>query len=117
MKRLLFGLLALMASALASISAYAGPTERSTTTGIPTFAEVVRRPLSLAEAINIAAAQNAVILAAQKDVEARYGIAIQVRSIVLPKVIESAAYQVSQDSLIEANQAENRELPSFRILI
>jgi outer membrane protein len=80
--------------------------------GVPSFAQLLRRPLSLAEAVNIAAAQNAVILAAQKEVEARYGIAIQVRSIVLPHVTESASYLYRQDSLLEVT-----ELPTFRLFI
>lgn len=77
----------------------------------------LHRPLSLGDALVIAATHNATILAARKEVEARYGIAIQVRSIVLPKVIESAAYVYQQDTLIESNRIENRELPSFRINI
>jgi outer membrane protein len=79
---------------------------------VPTFGELLRHPLSLVEAVNIAAAQNAVILAAQKEVEARYGVAIQVRAIVLPKLVESASYDYHSDSLIERT-----EVPSFRLLI
>jgi outer membrane protein len=78
--------------------------EKEIVTGPPPFEEMVRRPLSLGEALNIAATRNATILAAKSDVEARYGIAIQVRAIVLPKALAQVAYSVSQDSLIEANE-------------
>jgi outer membrane protein len=80
-------------------------------TAAPTFTEMVRRPLSLADALNIAAEQNALILAAEKDVEARFGVAVQVHAIVLPKVIAEAGYAIRQDSAIEANH--NRDIPSF----
>jgi len=79
---------------------------------VPSYRELLRRPLSLLEAVNIAVAQNAVIRAAQKEVEARYGVAIQVRAIVLPKLVESASYVYHSDSLIERT-----EVPSFRLLI
>lgn len=92
------------ASCALSSVASAGSNEKQMVTGVPTFDEMVRRPLSLAEALNIAATQNAVILAAKSDVEARYGIAVQVRAIVLPKALAEVGYQVTQDSLIETNE-------------
>src|SRR6516165_3799118 len=79
---------------------------------VPSYRELLRRPLSLLEAVNIAVAQNAVIRAAQKEVEAQYGVAIQVRAIVLPKLVESANYTYLQDTLIERT-----EVPSSRLLI
>ncbi|RYD76148.1 MAG: TolC family protein [Verrucomicrobiaceae bacterium] len=80
---------------------------------IPTFEELLQRPLSLADALNIAAEQNAVILAARNEVEARFGVAVQVRAIVFPKLIARSEYNIRQDSLIEANQ--NREIPEAEI--
>ena len=88
--------------------ATAGTNGKETVVGPSSFEEMVRRPLSLGEALNIAATQNSIILAAKSDVEARFGIAVQVRSIVLPKVLAEVAYSVTQDSLIEAN--ENSEV-------
>src|SRR4051812_12851578 len=99
---------------LATVAAFAGGTGREKTT-LPSFSELLHRQLSLTEAINIAAEQNSVILAARKEVEARYGVAVQVRAIVLPKVLAEAGYAVRQDSLIEQNQ--NRELPSADVSI
>src|SRR4051794_5123511 len=72
--------------------------------GIPPFELMVRNPLSLAQALNIAAAQNSTIKAARSDVEARFGIAIQVRAIVLPKALNDVGYAVVQDSVIESNE-------------
>ena len=80
--------------------------------GVPSFRELLRRPLSLVEAVNIAAAQNAVIRSAQKEVEARYGVAIQVRAILLPKLVETANYLYRHDSLIE-----RAKIPSLRLSI
>jgi outer membrane protein len=116
MSRILFRSIALIILTFGFVLfARGGGTERNRGVpayGVPSFRELVRHPLSLVEAVNIAAAQNAVIRAAQKEVEARYGVAIQVRAIVLPKVLESASYEFRQDSLIERT-----ELPSFRLLI
>jgi outer membrane protein TolC len=101
---------ALLLAALAVSSiAHAGSDGKAIARAVPSFREILRRPLSLSEALDIAAEQNAVILAARKDVEARFGVAIQVRSLVLPKVLAEAAYGFRQDSLIEQNQ--NREVP------
>jgi outer membrane protein len=85
-------------------SAFAGTDSKDRVSGIPTFEQLLREPLSLGQALNIASEQNALILAAKSDVEARYGIAVQVRSIVLPKALSEVAYQAVQDSLIEANE-------------
>jgi outer membrane protein len=66
---------------------------------------VLRRPLSKVEALNIAIAHNGAILQAQKEVEAIAGVAIQTRAILLPKVTNSASYAMREDSLIEGNQS------------
>jgi outer membrane protein len=108
--------LALFLSALAFLPvAHAGSNGNDGSGVIPSFEELLRKPLSLADALNIAAEQNAVILAAKKDVEARFGIAVQVRAIVLPKVLAETAYLFQQDSLIEQNQ--NRDIPSTQITL
>jgi outer membrane protein TolC len=85
-------------------SAIAGTDSKEGVGGVPTFDQLMRQSLSLGEALNIASAQNATIRAARSDVEARYGIAIQVRAIVLPKALSEVGYQASQDSLIETNE-------------
>src|SRR6478672_486914 len=85
-------------------NALAGPDNKGAVGGIPTFEELLRQNLSLGQALNIASEQNALIRAARSDVEARYGIAVQVRAIVLPKALSEVGYQVAQDSLIETNE-------------
>src|SRR6478672_5454095 len=84
--------------------AFAGTDSKDRVSGIPTYEQLIRQTLSLGEALNIASEQNALIRAARSDVEARYVIAIQVRSIVLPKALSEVGYQVAQDSLIETSQ-------------
>jgi len=50
------------------------------------------RPLSLADALNTALAQNAAILKAQNDLEAAHGIVVQTRAVALPQVAASGKY-------------------------
>jgi outer membrane protein TolC len=66
--------------------------------------ETLRRPLSKADALNIAFARNGTVLQARKDVEAATGVSIQLRAIVYPKLVNQTQYSVVQDSLIEANK-------------
>lgn len=104
MHRSLFPVLVSLAALVFASLLPAGTDPKDHVSGIPPFEVMVRHPLSLGEALNIAAEQNATILAARSEVEARYGVAVQVRSIVLPKALSEVAYQVVQDSLIETNE-------------
>jgi outer membrane protein TolC len=58
-------------------------------------------PLSVADALNLAEAQNAAILKAKKDLEAQYGVAVQTRAIVLPKVEMAGNYRRVDEGSIE----------------
>ncbi len=51
------------------------------------------RPLSLADALNTALQQNGDILRAQSDLRAQYGIVVQTRAVVLPKLAANGNYQ------------------------
>ena len=54
------------------------------TTAAPTNTTAwLTRPLSLADALNTALAQNAAILKAQNDLEAAHGIVVQTRAVAL----------------------------------
>ena len=64
------------------------------------------RPLSQADCINIALAQNADILKAQSDLKASQGVVIQTRAIALPQVVASGKYQDNESSLVQ-------QFPSF----
>src|SRR5665213_2879919 len=59
------------------------------------------RPLSQADCINIALAQNADILKAQSDLKASQGVVIQTRAVALPQVIASGKYTDVDQSLVQ----------------
>lgn len=62
-------------------------------------------PLSLAEAVNLALAQNPNVLRARKDLEATQGIAIQTRAIALPVLGISGSYGAVQRTDIDTFEA------------
>jgi outer membrane protein TolC len=66
--------------------------------GLPPWLE---RPLSLADCLNIAFAQNAEVLKSRQDIEAAIGLAIQTKAIVIPKVRASSDFSVRQDSNVD----------------
>lgn len=59
------------------------------------------RPISIADALNLALKQNGTILQAQHQIEAAYGVAIQTRAIALPTLTEHAQYGLRDDGLTE----------------
>ena len=59
------------------------------------------RPLSMAEALNIALSQNPTILKAKNDLEASYGIVVQTRAVALPTVQATGQYKKTDPSAIE----------------
>lgn len=77
--------------------------------------EPLRKPLSKVDALNIALQKNGTIRQAQCDVEAAYGIAIQTRAILLPRLGVGGNYAAREDSLIEANRY--RQLPSTTVTL
>ncbi len=58
------------------------------------------RPLSLADTLNIALAQNATILKAKNDLEASHGIVVQTRAIALPQLQATGKYTDNEITLI-----------------
>lgn len=56
------------------------------------------RPLSLAEALDIALQQNSAIRKSQADLEATYGVVVQTRAIALPKLGVTSSYTANEDS-------------------
>lgn len=60
------------------------------------------RPLSLADCLNLAEAQNGTIAAAKKNLEATEGVVIQTRAIVLPKLQLAGNFAIIDESSIEA---------------
>lgn len=60
------------------------------------------RPLTLADTLNIALAQNATILEAKSDLEAQHGIVVQTRAVALPTLKASGQYQDEEITLLQA---------------
>jgi outer membrane protein len=59
------------------------------------------RPLSLADTLNTALAQNATILKAQNDLEASHGVVVQTRAVALPQLLASGKYQDNEQTLVQ----------------
>ena len=60
------------------------------------------RPLSLADALNTALAQNATILKAKNDLEASQGVVVQTRAVALPQVVATGQYKATDPQAVEA---------------
>jgi len=60
------------------------------------------RPLSVADALNLALQQNGTILKAKSDLEASAGLVVQTRAIVYPRAVIGGNYQAVQDSSIDS---------------
>src|SRR6267143_1603897 len=54
--------------------------------------EWLTRPLSVVEAVDVALRQNSSILRGKADLEAAYGVVVQTRAIVLPKLRATSGY-------------------------
>src|SRR5579863_9643583 len=59
------------------------------------------RPLSMADALNVALEQNATIREAKNDLEAQHGLVIQTRAVALPSVRATGQYTDEELSLIQ----------------
>ncbi|HEX3889896.1 MAG TPA: TolC family protein [Verrucomicrobiae bacterium] len=62
----------------------------------------ISRPLSLADCLNLALQQNALILKAQNDLEASHGVVVQTRAVALPQLVASGQYKYTEPSAIES---------------
>jgi outer membrane protein TolC len=67
-------------------------------------------PLSLADALNMAEGHNANLLKARQDLEAQYGVAIQTRAIVYPRVQASGSIRRVDEGRIEGFGTESNTL-------
>ena len=67
-------------------------------TNVPAW---LARPLSLADALNVALAQNATLLKAKNDLQAAHGLVVQTRAVALPQVIASGKYQDEELTLLQ----------------
>jgi outer membrane protein TolC len=60
------------------------------------------RPLSLADCLNIALAQNADILKAQSDLQASQGVVVQTRAVALPQMQATGKYADEEKTLLQS---------------
>ena len=85
-----------------SVSALSVPAQTTdasvTDTNLPAW---LTRPLSLVDALNTTLQQNTTILKAKSDLEATYGVVVQTRAIVIPKLQASGSFTGNDPSLIE----------------
>ncbi|MDB6112760.1 MAG: Outer rane efflux protein, partial [Pedosphaera sp.] len=82
----------ILAAALLVTAALPLAAAETETNNIPPW---ISRPLSLTEAINLALKQNGNILRGQSDLEAQYGVVIQTRAVVFPRLGVSGNYQTT----------------------
>src|SRR5439155_7693036 len=64
-------------------------------------ADWLSKPISLEDSINIALNQNSAILKAKSDLRAAYGLVVQTRAIVIPKVRATGIYQINDEAAID----------------
>ena len=62
----------------------------------------ITRPLTLADCLNIALAQNATILKAKNDLEAQQGVVVQTRAVALPQLTATGQYKDTDPNAIES---------------
>lgn len=60
------------------------------------------RPLAIAEAVDLALAQNSAIRMSAADLEAAHGIVVQTRAIALPRVVVTGAYSAHEESAVDS---------------
>ncbi|HNQ72620.1 MAG TPA: TolC family protein [Verrucomicrobiota bacterium] len=61
-----------------------------------------QRPLSLADALNLALQQNRTILQSRQNVEAATGVSLQTRAVTIPKIQSSGSYTDTDRRALEA---------------
>ena len=74
-------------------------TAQNTNTNLPAW---LTQPLPLVDCLNLALQQNATILKAKNDLEASYGIVVQIRAVALPQVVAGGQYKYTDPNAIES---------------
>ena len=64
--------------------------------------DCLAQPLSLADALNLAAKQNRAILKSAQDLEAAHGVSLQVRAVALPKLQATGKYTDTDADAVES---------------
>ena len=87
--------------ALAGMAAHGAETNALQSAEFTNAAARLLRPLSLAEALDIALQQNSSVRKSRADLEATHGVVIQTRAIALPKVGITSSYSANEESAID----------------
>ena len=74
------------------------------------------RPISLADALNTALAQNSAILKAKNDLEASHGLVVQTRAVALPQLTSSGTYRITDPKYVENFGSFNQPDQMIQIL-
>ncbi len=72
------------------------------------------RPLTMADALTVAEAQNAALQKARQDLEATHGLALQTRAVVLPRVNVTGQYRAVEPSSVDSPSAQGPFPISFQ---
>ena len=75
------------------IASPAAPAAESTNAAAPDW---LARPLSLADALNLALQQNSSILKGKSDMEAAHGLVVQTKAIAIPKLRATSDYSKTE---------------------
>jgi outer membrane protein len=74
-----------------------GTSSRAENTDTNLAAELLAKPLSLTDAVDVAMQHNGAILKGKSDLQAQYGVVVQTRAIAIPKVQASGNYQYTTE--------------------
>jgi outer membrane protein TolC len=74
--------------------------------------EWLTRPLSVVEAVDVALRQNSSILRGKADLEAAYGVVVQTRAIVLPKLRATSGYTFDE-AIEKLSLSSPTNIPGF----
>jgi outer membrane protein TolC len=97
MKRLFFGVKILLLAFIGFL--HWNALAQNANTNLPAW---LTRPLPLMDCLNLALQQNATILKAKNDLEASYGIVVQIRAVALPQVQATGQYKYTDPNAIES---------------
>jgi outer membrane protein TolC len=87
---------------LATVSGFTADAQTNAPVATPTNATSrLLRPLSLADALDIALQQNSSIRKSAAELEATYGVVVQQRAVALPRVGISGNYSANEESSVD----------------
>jgi len=112
MKRIITA--ALLAQALVQPNVWAAATDTLAIAEATNATSRLLRPLSLADALDIALQQNSAIRKSQADLEAMHGVVVQTRAIALPKVGIHSSYSANEESATDRFRLKTNN-PAFNL--